>query len=370
MHWATDGLSSTRWERDRASEDPTDAMTDTDRYLAAVVQHPPVFLDREETLESVEALTAEAAREGARLVAFSESHLPGYPVWIHGTAGWDDPVGKRYYRLLLENALEIPSPALSRLQAIAARNRLMLVIGATERDAQYSRGTLYNSLVFIDPSGRLLGVHRKLVPTHAERVIWAHGDARGLRVHDTGLGRVGGLICWEHWMPLSRFVLHASGEQVHVAVWPDLIDVNQLAARHYAFEGRCYVLCIGQILSWDDLPDDEDLRQAALGLTGQRNDDVVTPGAAGIIGPDGEWVAGPAGQEPTIVYGEIDLRRIAEEQEHLDAGGHYNRPDIFSLAVDRRERNPFSVIDHGPPPEPLETDRPGRVDGSDAPESD
>jgi nitrilase len=333
-----------------------------DRYLAAVVQHPPAFLDLEATLASVEALTAEAAAEGARLVAFSESHLPGYPVWIHGTAAWDDPVGKRYYGRLLENALEIPSPALSRLQAIAARNQVMLVIGATERDAQYSRGTLYNSLVFIDRSGELLGVHRKLVPTHAERLIWAHGDARGLRVHDTDLGRVGGLICWEHWMPLSRFVLHASGEQVHVAVWPDLSDVNQMATRHYAFEGRCFVLCIGQILNWNDLPDDEDLRRATLGLTGPRDDDVVSSGAAGIIGPDGEWVAGPAGQERTIVYGEIDLRRIAEEQEHLDTGGHYNRPDIFALTVDRRERNPLTFADHEASPEPPEAGRPERID--------
>lgn len=332
------------------------------RYLAAVVQHPPVFLDLEATLDSVEALTAEAAAAGARLVAFSESHLPGYPVWIHGTAAWDDPVGKRYYRRLLENALEIPSPALSRLQAIAARHRVMLVIGATERDGRYSRGTLYNSLVFIDRSGELLGVHRKLVPTHAERVIWAHGDARGLSVHDTDLGRVGGLICWEHWMPLSRFVLHASGEQVHVAVWPDLIEVNQLAARHYAFEGRCYVLCIGQILSWDDLPDDADLRQATLGLTGPSDDDVVTPGAAGIIGPDGAWIAGPADQERTIVYGEIDLGRIAEEQEHLDTGGHYNRPDIFALTVDRRERSPLTFAADDASPEPPESGAAERTD--------
>jgi predicted amidohydrolase len=320
-------------------------MIDETRYTAAVVQHPPVFLDRDATVDSIEALTAEAAREGARIVAFSESHLPGYPVWVHGTGAWDDPVGKRYYRLLMENALEVPSPTLTRLQQTAARNGVVLVVGATERDARYSRGALYNSLVFIDEDGTLLGVHRKLMPTSAERVIWAPGDASGLRVHDTALGRVGGLICWEHWMPLSRFALHASGEQVHVAAWPDVIEINQLATRHYAFEGRAYVLCVGQFLTFDDLPPDEGLHEAVKGLVGVTSGNIVQPAASGILGPEGEWVVGPAGLERTILYGEIDLGRVAEEQEHLDTGGHYNRPDIFTLTVDRREYAPLEFTD-------------------------
>jgi predicted amidohydrolase len=325
-------------------------MTPESRYVAAVVQHPPAFLDRDATVASMEALIDEAAGEGARIVSFSESHLPGYPVWIHGTGAWDDPVGKRYYRLLLENALEVPSPALTRLQRAAARNRLVLVFGATERDTQFSRGALYNSLVFIDRDGTILGIHRKLMPTSAERVVWAQGDASGLRVHPTDLGRVGGLICWEHWMPLSRFALHASGEQVHVAAWPDVIEVNQLAARHYAFEGRAYVLCVGQYLRYEDLPDDAELREAVKGLAGEPGNGPVLPVGAGIIGPDGAWISGPAGPEPTIVYGEIDLGRIAEGQEHLDTGGHYSRPDIFSLSVDRSERRGLRFSDDKPPP--------------------
>jgi nitrilase len=314
-------------------------------YTAAVVQHPPVYLDREATIASIEALTAEAAREGARMVAFSESHVPGFPVWLYGTGAWEDPVGKRYYRLLLENALEIPSPSLTRLQQTAARHGVMLIVGATERDTRHSRGTLFNSLVFIDQDGALLGVHRKLMPTSSERLIWAYGDASGLRVHETELGRVGGLICWEHWMPLSRFALHAGAEQVHVAAWPDLVEIHHLASRHYAFEGRSYVLCVGQFLTYEDLPDDPDLREAVRGMGEMTEGPLVHPGGAGIIGPDGSWIAGPAGHERTIVYGEIDLGRVAEEQELLDTAGHYNRPDIFSLTIDRRQHQPLELID-------------------------
>jgi nitrilase len=187
------------------------------------------------------------------------------------------------------------------------------------------------------------------MPTSAERVIWAYGDASGLRVHDTELGRIGGLICWEHWMPLSRFALHASGEQVHVAAWPDLIEINQFTSRHYAFEGRAFVLCIGQILTFDDLPDDPELHEVVRrSLDGVISGEVAQPAASGILGPEGVWIAGPDESERTIIYGEIDLGRVAEEQEHLDTGGHYNRPDIFTLNVDRRKYTPLQFNDDEP----------------------
>src|SRR5262249_746356 len=174
-------------------------------------------------------------------------------------------------------------------------------------------------------------------PTGAERLVGGRGDGSTLPVFDTPLGRLGGLVCWEHWMPLARFAMHAKGEQIHVAVWPDADDVHHLASRHYAFEGRCYVLCVGSYSTARDLPDDFELA-GAMGVSG---DDVLCRGGSGVIGPDGRWLAGPVdGREGDggegMVYAEIGLARIGEEQEALDAAGHYNRPDVFRLTVDER----------------------------------
>lgn len=317
-----------------------------ERYVAAVVQHPPAFLDHDACVERAVELIGVAAGEGAQLVAFSESWLPGYPIWVFAAAGWEDPVAKRLYARLARNSIEVPGPAVDALAKAARRHRVHVVMGATERDARYSRGSLYNSLLFFSDEGTLLGVHRKLMPTHAERMLWTMGDARGLDSYDTPLGRLGGLVCWEHFMPLSRFAMHASGEQVHVAAWPEIPELHQLASRHYAIEGRCYVVCAGQLLRSSDIPADLELPDAigeSLGEMGA-GDDVILPGGSGIIGPDGAWIAGPAGQEPTIVLGEIVLSRVLEEQLALDAAGHYNRPDIFSVTVDRRARPPFADV--------------------------
>ncbi|MFN8185920.1 MAG: carbon-nitrogen hydrolase family protein [Gaiellales bacterium] len=311
----------------------------SERFTAAVVQHPPVFLDRERSLDRAADLVGEAVGAGASLVAFGETWLPGYPAWVFGSAGWDDPAAKRVFARYQENAVEVPGPATRALGELARAHGVHLVMGCTERDATFSRGTLYNSLLFFGPDGDLLGVHRKLVPTHAERLVWGQGDGSGLRVYETAVGRLGGLVCWEHWMPLTRFALHALGEQVHVAAWPEGPDIHHLASRHYAFEGRCYVLCAASYLSLADLPADFELREV-LGEAGDfgQADDVVIPGGSGIIGPDSTWVAGPLVGEAGIVYGEIDLGRIAQEQLALDSAGHYNRPDIFDLSVDRRPR--------------------------------
>ena len=311
-------------------------------FTAAVVQEAPAFLDRDATVRIAVDRIAEAARNGARLVAFAESFLPGYPGWVFGAAGWDDPVAKRLHLRLAENSLEQGGAALATLAAAAGDHRVNVVMGATERDTRYSRGTLYNSLFFLTENGDVAGVHRKLMPTHAERIVWAPGDASGLVAHDLPVGRVGGLICWEHWMPLSRFALHARGEQIHVAAWPEAPEMHQIASRHYAFEGRCFVLLAGGLLRASDLPDDPDLRAAMLGGLGDLggSDEMILPGGSAIIGPDGGYVSGPAGEEATIVYGEIDVGRIVEEQLALDSAGHYNRPDLFALEVRTGRQDP------------------------------
>jgi len=327
--------------------------------VVAAVQAAPVFLDRDATVEKAVALIEEAANEGAGLVAFPETWIPGYPSWIYHAAKWDDPASKRAFAQLLANSVQVPSPATDALCAAAREAGVHVVVGIHERDSDFSTGTIYNSLLFISPEGEILGTHRKLVPTHAERIVWGRGDGSTLHVFDTPIGRLGGLICWEHWMPLTRFAMHAKGEQIHVAVWPDAEDAHHLASRHYAFEGRCYVLCVGSYTTARDIPDDFELVDS-MGVSG---DDELLVGGSGVIGPDGRWLSGPAGALETIVYAELDMARIAEEQQALDAAGHYNRPDVFSLTVDERPQRQVEWLRAG---DEAELDVPAGLERADA----
>lgn len=311
------------------------------RFAVAAVQAAPVFLDLEASVDKAVDLIAEAASAGALLVAFPETWLPGYPAWIFGAAGWENPASKRAYARLARNAVTVDGDAVRRLRETAARHGVELVIGINERDASYSRGTMYNSLLFIGADGALLGVHRKLMPTHAERILWAAGDGSTLSVFETPLGRVGGLVCWEHWMPLARFAMHAQGEQVHVAAWPEGTYITELASLAYAFEGRCYVVVASPFVTREDLPEDFELT-AVLDEAFEKRDgtSVINAGGSGIAGPDGRWLTGPVYGGEQLVMADIDLDRITEEQLVLDTAGHYNRPDVFSLHVDRRARPP------------------------------
>jgi predicted amidohydrolase len=312
-------------------------VSDSSRFVVAAVQAAPSLFDRDRTIAKAVALISEAAGNGARLVAFPEAWVTGYPVWIYGAAGWDDPRAKRVHGRFLHSAVTVPSPATDALCAAAERFGVEVCIGINERDSDASTGTIYNSILFIGSDGGLRGSHRKLVPTHAERIVWGQGDGSTLHVLPTAVGRLGGLVCWEHWMPLVRFAMHAKAEQVHVAVWPEAVDVEHLASRHYAFEGRCFVLCVGGFLRIDDLPDGFELVEALEALGAPiREDGVLFRGGSGVIGPDGQWIVGPAGCEETIVYAEIDLSKIAEEQQTFDAAGHYNRPDVFQVTIDER----------------------------------
>ena len=315
---------------------------------AAAVQHAPVFLDRDATIEKGVTLIGEAARNGADLVVFPETWVPCYPLWIFGSTHWEDEASKRAYARLLENSVVVGGASTDRVCRAAREHGVHVVMWINERSTG-SGGTIYNSLLFVSPAGEILGVHRKIMPTHAERVDWGTGDGSTLHVFETGIGQLGGLICWEHWMPLTRFAMHAKGEQIHIAVWPEVPEVHQLASRHYAFEGRCFVICSGHYLTVDMVP--LELREAALGGQVGAEASVLLPGGSGIIGPDASWIAGPAGNEETIVYAEIDLDRIGGEFQALDAAGHYNRPDIFQLTVDTRPRQQVVWLESGAEPE-------------------
>lgn len=307
-------------------------------YIAAAVQAAPIFLDLNATIEKAVDLIADAAREGAKLIAFPETWVPTYPIWIFGAAEWGDRKAARVFARLHENALMLGSKSLERLCVAAKDAGATVVMGANEKLSEDS-GTLFNSLFFISEKGRLLGVHRKIMPTYTERNVWGYGDGSTLHVFEMPTGRVGGLICWEHWMPLTRFAMHAKHEHVHIAAWPDITDPAHLASRHYAFEGRCYVICVGSYLTTDHVPQDFELVTAIGGYGDQGGTaSEIMPGGSGIIGPDGEWIAGPISGREAIIYGQIDLGRCIEERLTLDAVGHYNRPDIFRLTVDARPR--------------------------------
>ena len=301
----------------------------------AIVQAAPVSLDLAASLEKGIALIRNAATRGARLIAFAETWLPGYPIWLDycpDIALWNHEPAKQVFARLRQNSVVVPGPQTERLGALARELDVSIVIGANER----AGGTLYNALLMFTPDGALARHHRKLVPTHTERMIWGQGDAAGLGAVATPGGRVGGLICWEHWMPLARQAMHDSGEEIHVAVWPTAHDLHQLASRHYAFEGRCFVLACGAISRARDLP-------AELRLPEELSSDperLLQRGGSAVIAPDASYIAGPVFDEETIIEAEIDLEHIDREQMTLDVSGHYARPDLFSFEVRRTRGAP------------------------------
>jgi nitrilase len=307
----------------------------------AVTQASPVYLDRDATVAKGISLIGEAAAAGARIVAFPETWVPGYPMWIYGAAAWGDEAAKRAYARLLAESVEVPSPATAALSEAAVSHGVEVVIGVNE----LAGGTLFNSLLYLRPDGQVL-VHRKLVPTHAERMIWGRAeDGSGLVVADTPYGGLGGLICWEHWMPLARFAMHAQSERIHVAAWPWGYELAHLASRHYAFEGRAFVLVAGGYMPTSAVPDGFELLEAMrAGSDPTGGDELMLTGGSGVLGPDAEWIAGPVYNEETIVYADLELDQAAREQYAMDTVGHYNRPDIFSLSVDTRRRAPISWL--------------------------
>lgn len=288
-----------------------------------------------DSLDSCLALTREKALEaaaaGAELIVFPETWIPGYPAWLdlcRDAALWDHAPVKAVFARIAENSVAIPGPAFDHLAATAREAEATLVIGLSERvDRGAGRGTLYNSLITIGPDGTLLNHHRKLMPTYTERLIWGAGDVEGLRSVDTSAGRVSALVCWEHWMPLARQALHESGEDIHVAVWPTVHDLHQVASRQYAFEGRCFVLASGSLMRASSLP--PELEPHPDRVAGP--DDWVLRGGSAIIGPDGRYVVEPVYDEQRIIVAEIDLRRVSEESMTLDVTGHYHRPELFDF---------------------------------------
>ena len=295
---------------------------------AACVQAEPAILDRDATLERLDALTAEAAREGAQLVVFPEAFVPAYPssVWARALAGWADPRAKAAFAVLAREAVPVPGPAAERIAETAARHAVWLVTGITEVDPERP-GTLYNTLLFHAPDGALALHHRKLVPTNHERLVWGPGDGRGLRAVSTELGRLGGLICWENYMPLARFALYESGVEIYIASTADDGDAWQATLVHIAREARAFVIAPSHFQRAASYPADFPLSELLAGH------DVIGRGGSAILAPDGSYLAGPLYDAEGILYAELEPGRLLEERQRFDPAGHYHRPDVLALRV-------------------------------------
>ena len=302
------------------------AMQETVRV--ACVQAEPVVFDREATLEKLAALTADAAGAGAELVVFPETFVSVYPSssWARALAGWNDPRAKAAFALLVESAVEVPGPASDRLGAVAREHGVWLVTGANVVDPSRN-GTVYNGLLYHAPDGSLALEHRKLVPTNHERLVWGQGDGGGLRALETTLGRIGGLVCWENYMPLARFSLYESGVEIYLASTADDSDEWQSTLVHIARESRAFVVAPAHFQRASAYPDDFPLRDLLEGR------DVLGRGGSAILAPDGSYLAGPLYGEEGVLYADLDAARLREERQRFDAAGHYHRPDVLRLTV-------------------------------------
>lgn len=294
----------------------------------ACVQAEPVILDRERTLDKLEGIAAEAARNGAELVVFPETFVPVYPSsrWAKAFAGWQNEGAKETFARLAQNSVAVGSAAEQRLAACARELGIWLVTGVNEVDAERP-GTIYNALLYHAPDGTLALHHRKLVPTNHERLVWGQGDGRGLEAVETGFGRLGGLVCWENYMPLARFALYESGVEIYVASTADDGDEWQATLVHIARESRTYVVSPCAFQRASSYPDDFPLR-AELDGAG-----VLGRGGSAILAPDGSYLAGPLYDEEGILYAELDPARLLAERQRFDPVGHYHRPDVLRLGV-------------------------------------
>ncbi len=323
---------------------PEVELTDFAPGRVAVVQAAPHFFGTAANVDEVVRSTAEAAGQGAGLVVFPEAYIGGYPWGLaFGTAvGGRSAAGRRTWQRYYESAVAVPGPETRRMAEAAAEHGVMLIVGVVERDTTYSGGTLFCTLVYIGPDGTLLGKHRKLKPTAAERLIWGEGDGSTMPVFDTDLGRVGGLICWENYMPLARMAMYGQGVQIYAAPTADARPRWQSTLQHIAIEGRCYVLGCNQYVTRAMYPTDLELAHEL-----EAWPETLCVGGSAIYGPMGDLLAGPLEGEAGILVADVDPGEIARAKFDFDVTGHYARPDVFHFDVDTRPHPPVDYYSGG-----------------------
>jgi len=307
------------------------------KFKVAVVQAAPVLFDREASVEKACRLAIDAAAQGAKVILFPEAFVPAYPRGLgFGTVvGSRSTQGRLTWQTYWANAVDIPSPATEALGEAAAQSKAYLIIGVIERDTQFSQGTLYCTILYFSPDGELIGKHRKLKPTAGERLIWGEGDGSTLTVINTEFGKIGGLICWENYMPLARMAMYSKGVEIYLAPTADARDTWQSTLRHIACEGRCFVLGCNQFVTKAMYPGDlEGVEDLA------RQPETVCRGGSAIISPLGEVLVGPLYDQEGTLFAELDLGEIPRSRFDFDVAGHYARPDVFKLTVDEKPKVP------------------------------
>lgn len=314
-------------------------------YQVAVVQHPPVFLNLNASIQRAKEYILEASSNDARLIVFPETWLPGYPVWLDyaPNAGvWNYPPAKTLFRLLVQNSISIKDSSFNILQDLAVKTDTIIVMGAHEKVGR----TLYNTIFYFKPDNTF-ELHRKLMPTYTERLIWGMGDGSTLSTISDENVKIGGLICWEHWMPLARAAMHQLGEDIHVAQWPMVKDLHHIASRQYAFEAQCYVIAAGCSLTKKQMIDgvksvlENDADEPALEMIKSipiEDNEFVLKGGSAIINPDSSFLIEPLQKENGILYAALNMNIVNEGNLFLDTNGHYSRPDIFKLIVNTKQQ--------------------------------
>lgn len=317
-------------------------MTNATSIRVAAAQVRPVWGRAAKTAEVAAEWIGRAAAEGCGLVAFGETFLSGYPCWLSSTGGaaFNDPDQKAAYAYYLDMAVELEGPEVATVVEASRDHGVFSYVGITERGTGTATGTVYATLLAIHPEDGLVGAHRKLRPTYEERLVWGPGDGHGLRVHrGPGGVPVGGLNCWENWMPQARHAMYAGGEHLHVSVWPGSSRLTRDITRFVALEGRVFSLAAGTLLSLEDIPDDFPLRDR---LTAEA---VSFDGGSAIAAPDGTWIVEPVSGEEGLVVADLDLSMVGRERQNFDPTGHYSRPDVFEVTVDRRRREAARFVD-------------------------
>ena len=315
-----------------------------DRKISVgLAQIAPVWLDLVATLDKVADWIVEAGKQGCQLVVFGEALVPGYPFWVERTDGakFESAVQKSLYAHYVEQAVNIESGDLDGVKSAAKKHGAAVYLGVMERAQNRGGHSLYASMVYIDPNGEIRSVHRKLMPTYEERLVWAIGDGHGLRTHPLGPFTIGGLNCWENWLPLPRAALYAQGEDLHVAIWPGSQRNTEDITRFIAREGRCYVVSVSGLMRRQDIPDG----LPEVDLLRDTADDVMADGGSCIAAPTGEWVLEPETGAESLRIAELDHRIVLEERQSLDVAGHYSRPDVTRLLVDRRRQSTTEFSD-------------------------
>jgi nitrilase len=319
----------------------TDKPTSPDHLRVGVAQIAPVWLQREPTLAKVVAWVERAADEGCHLVVFGEALVPGYPFWVERTDGarFNSPIQKEIYAHYLDQAVQPEAGHLEHLCKVAERRGIAVVLGTVERASDRGGHSLYCSLVYVDPAGAVQTVHRKLMPTYEERLVWAIGDGHGLRVHSLGAFTIGALNCWENWMPLPRAALYALGEDLHVALWPGGERNTRDITLFLAKEGRSFVISASALMRRSDIPEDVPHHE----LIRTNSAEWLADGGSCIGAPDGGWLVEPVTCEERLIVATLDHAWVRQERQNFDPAGHYARPDVTRLTVNRERRSTLEV---------------------------